>query len=64
MGIWFMGAALGNLVAGLLGGEIAGDPKPSDFRFVATVAIAAGALLPIILIGRWAKDSMRKAEGG
>ncbi len=63
MGIWFMGAALGNLIAGLLGGEIAEAPKPSDFRFVATTAIVAGALVPIILIGRWAREAMKRAEG-
>ncbi len=63
MGIWFMGSALGNLVAGVLGGEIAGNPTPGDFGFVAAVSIGAGLVLPIFFLGRWAKEAMAKAEG-
>ena len=63
MGIWFMGSALGNLEAGVLGGEIAGNPTPGDFGFVAAVSIGAGLVLPIFFLGRWAKDAMAKAEG-
>jgi len=64
MGIWFMAAALGNLIAGLLGGEIAENPTPGDFGFVAVVPIVAGIVLPLLFAGRWAKQAMAKAEGG
>jgi proton-dependent oligopeptide transporter, POT family len=64
MGIWFMAAAFGNLIAGLLGGEIAENPTPGDYRFVAMVAIGAGILLPLFFAGRWAKEAMARAEKG
>jgi POT family proton-dependent oligopeptide transporter len=64
MGIWFMAAALGNLIAGLLGGEIAEKPTPGDYGFVAAVPIITGILLPIFFAGKWAKQAMARAEGG
>ncbi len=64
MGIWFMAASLGNLIAGLLGGEIAQNPTPGDYGFVAAVPIIAGLLLPLLFIGKWAKQAMARAEGG
>ena len=64
MGIWFMAASLGNLVAGLLGGEIAENPTPHDYLYVAAVPIVAGLLLPLLFIGKWARQAMARAEGG
>jgi len=44
MGIWFMGAALGNLFAGLIGGKFESLPLPELFFWVAVVVILAGLL--------------------
>jgi POT family proton-dependent oligopeptide transporter len=45
MGIWFMGAALGNLVAGRVAGLIATLPLPQLFGAVTMFAAGAGVLL-------------------
>jgi POT family proton-dependent oligopeptide transporter len=47
MGVWFMGAALGNLIAGLLGGLFETLPLPQLFGAVSLVAIPAGLLFLI-----------------
>jgi POT family proton-dependent oligopeptide transporter len=47
MGIWFMGAALGNLVAGRIAGLIESLPLPQLFGSVTLFAIGAGAVLLI-----------------
>lgn len=47
MGVWFMGAALGNLIAGLLGGLFETLPLPQLFGAVSLVAIPAGVLFLI-----------------
>ncbi|MBT5877122.1 MAG: peptide MFS transporter [Candidatus Latescibacteria bacterium] len=47
MGIWFMGAALGNLFAGLIGGKFETLPLPDLFLSVATVVIISGVLFAI-----------------
>ncbi|MEE9269491.1 MAG: peptide MFS transporter [Candidatus Krumholzibacteria bacterium] len=44
MGIWFMGAALGNLFAGLIGGQFETLPLPKLFMAVALTAAGAGIL--------------------
>jgi POT family proton-dependent oligopeptide transporter len=44
MGTWFMGAALGNLIAGLVAGKFETLPLPELFGNVAYVSLAAGAL--------------------
>lgn len=44
MGTWFMGAALGNLIAGLVAGRIESMPLPQLFSTVAIVVILAGFL--------------------
>ena len=44
MGIWFMGSALGNLFAGLIGGQFETLPLPNLFISVALVALGAGLL--------------------
>jgi POT family proton-dependent oligopeptide transporter len=45
MGIWFIAAALGNLIAGRVGGMIEHLPHAQIFRIVAMIAGAAGVLL-------------------
>ena len=48
MGIWFMGAALGNLMAGLLGGRFESLPLPGLFGSIAATAAGAGLLFLIL----------------
>jgi POT family proton-dependent oligopeptide transporter len=45
MGIWFMGAALGNLVAGRVAGLIASLPLPRLFGAVTMFSVGSGLLL-------------------
>jgi len=44
MGTWFMGAALGNLVAGLVSGRIETLPPEQLFTVVAGIVVGAGLL--------------------
>ena len=44
MGTWFMGAALGNLVAGLIAGRIETLPPEQLFMVVASIVIGSGLL--------------------
>jgi POT family proton-dependent oligopeptide transporter len=44
MGTWFMGSALGNLIAGLVAGYIEAKPLPQLFGTVAAIVIGAGLL--------------------
>lgn len=48
MGIWFMGAALGNLMAGLLGGRFESLPLPGLFGSIATTAAGAGLIFLLL----------------
>ena len=56
MGTWFMGAALGNLVAGLIAGRIENLPIHQVFAVVASIAIGSGVLFVILgpIIRKWA----------
>ena len=45
MGMWFMGSALGNLIAGQAAGFIETKPMPELFGTVATITAAFGVLL-------------------
>ena len=47
MGTWFMGAALGNLVAGLIASRIEALPPQELFSVVASIVIGAGFLFVI-----------------
>jgi POT family proton-dependent oligopeptide transporter len=47
MGIWFMGAALGNLMAGILGGRFESLPLPGLFGSIAAITAGAGLLFLI-----------------
>jgi POT family proton-dependent oligopeptide transporter len=44
MGVWFMGTALGNLLAGLMGGQFEALPLPQLFGSVSLVAGPVGVL--------------------
>ncbi len=58
MGTWFMGAALGNLIAGLFAGGLE-DGHPSQiFRVVAMFAIGSGVVF--LILSPW----MKKLSGG
>ncbi|MCP4200660.1 MAG: peptide MFS transporter [bacterium] len=50
MGMWFMGAALGNLIAGLIAGYIEAMPMPQLFSTVATIVAVFGLLFLIFSI--------------
>jgi len=58
MGIWFMGAALGNLIAGIFAGNFNEDnaaEMPNLFMSVVMVSIGAGIFFLIMspFIKRW-----------
>ncbi|MCD6339818.1 MAG: peptide MFS transporter [Verrucomicrobia bacterium] len=53
MGIWFMGGALGNLMAGLMGGKFDTLPLWQLFGAVALIAAVAGAAF--LLVSPWVK---------
>ena len=44
MGTWFMGAALGNLIAGLVAGYFDTLPLPGTFAWVGVIAVVSGFL--------------------
>jgi POT family proton-dependent oligopeptide transporter len=48
MGTWFMGAALGNLIAGLVAGQFETLPLPELFGNVAFIAIGAGIIFLLL----------------
>ena len=48
MGTWFMGAALGNLIAGRVAGYIESLPPAELFRTVALIAAAAGVVFLLL----------------
>lgn len=47
-GIWFMGASLGNLIAGLAAGQIGTLPMQELFTIVASVSVIAGVIYLLI----------------
>ena len=48
MGTWFMGSALGNLIAGLVAGYIEAMPLTQLFGTVAVIVAVAGGLFLIL----------------
>jgi proton-dependent oligopeptide transporter, POT family len=63
MGIWFLAASLGNLIAGLFAGEVTGDlaqQMPTRFLQVALIACGAGGFL--LLFTRPIRRLMAGAE--
>jgi POT family proton-dependent oligopeptide transporter len=59
MGVWFMGAALGNLVAGRVGGLIASLPLPQLFGAVTMFSVGTGLLLLMFTkpLKKWIGDA-------
>ena len=58
MGTWFLGAAVGNLAAGLIGGHVGGGDvadMPAQFLRMALIGGGAGVLLLLIArpVRRW-----------
>ena len=51
MGIWFVGAALGNLFAGLMAGQLATMASAELFRTVATISAVVGIFAVIVSPG-------------
>ncbi|MDX1629066.1 MAG: MFS transporter, partial [Fulvivirga sp.] len=66
MGIWFMSVALGNLVAGLLGGEITGDGEEAlqqmPDQFLMVFYTTAGAGLVLLLFSKPIRKLMGKVH--
>ena len=58
MGTWFMGAALGNLIAGIVAGGLENSHPSAIFRTVALVAVGAGIFF--LVLSPW----MKKLAGG
>lgn len=67
MGTWFMGSALGNLIAGLVAGYIEDMPLPNLFGTVAMIVVVSGGLFlaftPVIkkMIGNLDEDATEAA---
>jgi len=62
MGVWFLGAAIGNLIAGLLGGHVgssAASDMPSQFLQMALVGGGAGVFILLLSRGlrSWIGDA-------
>jgi POT family proton-dependent oligopeptide transporter len=56
MGTWFLGAAVGNALAGLIGGHVgSGDAAAMPSQFLQMCFIAGGAGLVLILFSPWLK---------
>jgi POT family proton-dependent oligopeptide transporter len=65
MGVWFMAAALGNLLAGLVGGHV--DPEnlpqiPALFQRTAMSLFIAAAVLAVLIVP--IRRMMREVPGG
>ncbi len=58
MGVWFMGSALGNLIAGLAGGQFESLPLPELFGNVAWISIIGGLFFFVLM------KPMKKLIGG
>ena len=56
MGIWFVGAALGNLFAGLMAGQLATMASAELFRTVATISGVVGIFA--VIVSPWVKRLM------
>jgi POT family proton-dependent oligopeptide transporter len=48
MGVWFVGSALGNLIAGLVAGSLERLPPDALFRSVALIIGGAGVVAVVI----------------
>jgi POT family proton-dependent oligopeptide transporter len=57
MGTWFLGAAVGNLAAGRIGGHIGSDvtTMPSQFMRMTMIGVGAGAVMLLLspVFRRW-----------
>jgi POT family proton-dependent oligopeptide transporter len=63
MGIWFMGASLGNLIAGLAAGQIGTLPMQELFTIVASVSVIAGVIYLLISpLGKYVNIKLKAKE--
>lgn len=61
MGIWFMGTALGNLIAGIAGGQFGSMTTYELFGSVTRFTLIAGiimGILSVLLFSRWTRDAL------
>jgi POT family proton-dependent oligopeptide transporter len=52
MGTWFLGAAIGNLAAGLIGGEVASSVADMPAQFLRMALIGCGSGFVMLLLAR------------
>lgn len=66
MGIWFLASSLGNLMAGLVGGQLEAMPMHELFRIVGLIVVVAGAFFLIFtpLIKKLIGDLSKRAAVG
>jgi POT family proton-dependent oligopeptide transporter len=63
MGVWFLGTALGNVIAGLLAGQVTGDEAAlMPARFLQVVGTTGGAGLLLWFCARPIKRLMPGVE--
>ena len=62
MGVWFMAASLGYVIAGLLAGELSGADAVAQMpaRFMQVTLFAGGAAVLLLLATPWVKSLMRE----
>jgi POT family proton-dependent oligopeptide transporter len=60
MGIWFVSTALGNLIAGLVAGQLEGL-NPSGLFFTVAIIVGGGGVLAL-LSTPWVKQLMGDVE--
>jgi POT family proton-dependent oligopeptide transporter len=61
MGTWFLGAAIGNTIAGLVGGEVgSGGAEAMPGQFMLMLAIGGGAGVVVLLLS----PLLRRMMGG
>ena len=61
MGIWFMGSALGNLIAGVAGGQFGSMTTYELFGSVTRFVLIAGVImgvLTILVFNKWTRDAL------
>jgi len=63
MGIWFMATALGNLFAGIAGGQFGTLTTVELFSRVTAISMGSGILLTLVILGRWTAAALDKVEG-
>lgn len=62
MGIWFMATSLGNLMAGIAGGQFGTLSTVELFKIVTIITMGGGLVLLLVVLGRWTSAALDRAE--